>query len=161
MRKIIVNGRLGADAITKVGKSGTAYLEFRMANNEYGDAEGTTHWFRVTSFMPRHQKMVEYLKKGHPISVIGTVTARAYVNQNTNNPEVGLDILADDILFDSFGGAREGNNNGGATQQAQVTAAPQAPAPAAKVGKKSTAGPEIPMTPPPAASNGGVDDLPF
>jgi len=178
MRKIFLSGRLAANAEQKVTKNGTPFIEFRIGNNEYtGSAENNgreTYWFRVTSFNPNHAKLAQYLTKGKSIEVIGDLKASPYISTQTNKPEAGLEVTANDIMFDNnFGNPQ--NADGTANNTTTTTAAPQTPqttANTAQTTKKTT--PRNPTTTPitaktaapapaapPTDSNDDTDDLPF
>lgn len=170
MRTLILTGRLGANAEVKLTKTGTQYLEFRMANNEFGDEEGQTYWFRVVSFNANHINLAPHLVKGKPIEVIGDLKARGYVNSTTNKIEVGLDIRTCEIKFDSnFNTRQQENSENGTTATAPATTTTPA-APASTATKKTTRNPTTatpktatvpapPTTEP--AGDSSDDDLPF
>ena len=88
MRIITVNGRLAADVTRQISKQGTEFINFSIANTEYGDPKSSdgqpqTQWFRVTSFLPQHVNLSQHLKKGKPITVVGKYSNRLYQSQNT------------------------------------------------------------------------------
>jgi len=175
MRKIFLSGRLAANAEQKVTKNGTPFIEFRVGNNEYtGSAENNgreTYWFRVTSFNPNHAKLAQYLTKGKSIEVIGDLKASPYISTQTNKPEAGLEVTANDIMFDNnFGNPQ--NAEGTANNTTTTTTAPQAAANTTQTAKKTA--PRNPTTTPitaktaapapaapPTDSNDDTDDLPF
>lgn len=172
MRKLILSGRLAANAETKLTKGGTQYVEFRMANNEYKggtDNKGKeTYWFRVVSFNANHVKLVPYLTKGKSLEVIGDLQTSPYISNITNKAEAGLEVRANDIMFDNnFGSPQQGTND--STTHQTATAPTPAPAAQAEAAPKKSA-PRNPTTatvpqsaaaPAPAADDGGEDDLPF
>lgn len=170
MRTLFLSGRLGANAEVKLTKTGSQYLEFRMANSEFGDEEGQTYWFRVVSFNANHLNLAPHLTKGKSVEVIGDLKTRGYVNATTNKIEVGHDVRACDIKFDSnFGRSQDGGDgNATATVAPTATTAASATAPAAPK-KTATRNPSTkpvaqapaPPTSQPATDDSGVDDLPF
>jgi single stranded DNA-binding protein len=174
MRKIIVSGRLAANAEIKITKNGTQFIEFRMANNEYSFGNSNTEngkdtcWFRVVSFNQNHAKLQQYLTKGKPIEVVGDLTVSPYISNVTNKPEAGLEIRANDIMFDNNFGTQNNqqNNNNTITEQ---TSTPS-PTPAAVQPKKTaprnpsttTTKPiQSPIPTPTPTEDDGTDDLPF
>ena len=177
MRKLILSGRLAANAETKLTKGGTQYVEFRMANNEYTggtDNNGKeTYWFRVVSFNANHVKLVPYLTKGKSLEVIGDLQASPYISNITNKAEAGLEVRVNDIMFDNnFGSPQQGTNNGTTHQTAtaptlapaaQAEAAPKKSAPKKSAPRNPTTAtvPQAAAAPAPAADDGGEDDLPF
>ena len=119
MRNITVNGRLSADVVRQISKQGSEYINFSIANNEYGDEKSSdghplTQWFRVTSFLPQHVKLAKYLTKGKPIIITGHYSNRLYQNQKTGQWNISNDIIATDINFE-IGSERQNAADGGAT----------------------------------------------
>lgn len=105
MRKIIINGRIVNNAEKKTNKNGREYIQFRFANNEYGDPKDEngktiTYWFNVTSYETRCMALQKYLTKGRPINIIGSYSDNLYQNKNTGNCDIGRNILAETIEFE-------------------------------------------------------------
>lgn len=103
MRKLILSGRIVADAEKKVTVNGREFISFRLGNNEFGDdknadGEPITYWFNVSSFNQAHINLLKYLTKGKPINVIGSYKDNIYQNKS-GNCEIGRNILADSIDF--------------------------------------------------------------
>ena len=53
MRIITVNGRIAANVTRQISKQGTEFINFSIANTEYGDPKSSdgqpqTQWIRVT-----------------------------------------------------------------------------------------------------------------
>lgn len=121
-----VNGRLASDVTRQVSKQGTEFINFSLANTEFGDPKSSdgvtqTQWFRVTSFNSNHIKLAKYLTKGKPITVVGRYSNRLYQSQRTGQWGIDNDIIATDIFFEigserNEDGSPRGNNstqNGG------------------------------------------------
>jgi single stranded DNA-binding protein len=174
MRKIIVSGRLAANAEIKITKNGTQFIEFRMANNEYSFGNSNTEngketcWFRVVSFNQNHAKLQQYLTKGKPIEVVGDLTVSPYISNVTNKPEAGLEIRANDIMFDNNFGTQnnqQNNNNNTITEQTSTPAPKPAAVPAKKTTPRNpstTTKPiQSPIPSPTPTEDDGTDDLPF
>lgn len=164
MRTLFLSGRLGANAEVKLTKTGSQYLEFRMANSEFGDEEGQTYWFRVVSFNANHLNLAPHLTKGKSVEVIGDLKTRGYVNATTNKIEVGHDVRACDIKFDSnFGRSQEGGDGNATTASTAPATAPATPKKTAtrNPSTKPVAQAPAPPTSQPATDDSGVDDLPF
>ena len=164
----MVSGRLAANAEIKVTKTGTQYIEFRMANNERTFGNGSsdngnkdTCWFRVFSF--NHTHLQPYLLKGKPIEVFGDLYTNPYISNVTNKAEAGLEIRANDIMFDNnFGNSNQqqgevaqvANTTNNLAQTAATSTKPRNPS--------TTTVPTQPApTPTPTADNDDSDDLPF
>lgn len=101
MRVLTLTGRLGCNAKVKEGKNNTSYIEFRVGNNEFGDEDNRTYWFRCVSFSQKHINLAQYLTTGRSIQVIGSLKTRGYFSKNTNKIEVAHDIQVYEILFDT------------------------------------------------------------
>lgn len=106
MRQMTITGHVVADAEVKVSKKGKPYLEFRFANNEYGDEQGFTFWLRVASYNPSLINLAKFYTKGKSLIVTGKYEDRIY-NNKEGKPEIGRDILAIGI---EFGGDTRQNN---------------------------------------------------
>lgn len=120
MRQIMITGRLGSDAEIKQTKQGQNYISFRIANNEYGDAENDTHWYRVTSFNNRYVNMSKYLKKGSAVIIIGDYKDELYQN-NEGRCMISRDIVANVINFNETSPRQDNNGNNGNYQQQSQT----------------------------------------
>lgn len=164
MRKVFVSGRLAANAEIKVTTTGTQVVEFRIGNNEYvgGNSNNETYWFRVVSFNANHAKLVPYLTKGKSVEVIGDLKANPYISNVSNKAEAGLEIIANDIMFDNnFSTKQDGTG--------QTTTAPLPPTQPQQTKKTSarnpTTGTVKPVTQPTTQAappeDDGTDDLPF
>ena len=99
-----------ADAEVKVSKNGKPYLEFRFANNEYGDEDGYTFWVRVSSYNPSLINLAKFYTKGKSLIITGKYKDRAYINKD-GKPEVGRDITASAIEFNGETRQNNGENN--------------------------------------------------
>lgn len=127
MRNITVNGRLAADVVRQLSKQGREYINFSIANNEYGDEKSSdgqvlTQWFRVTSFLPQHIKLAKHLTKGKPIIVTGHYSNRLYQNQKTGQWGISNEIIAIDINFE-IGTERQNANISTSTSESNNVAA--------------------------------------
>ena len=107
-RTMSIMGRLGADPQMKETANGTPYLQFRFANNAFGDPEGSTAWFTATVWEGRCMKMAKSLKKGSLVEVEGDYSDRLYTNKKTGNVEIGRDITVTAIYF--AGSPKDENN---------------------------------------------------
>lgn len=127
MRIITVNGRIAANVTRQVSKQGTEFINFSIANTEYGDPKSSdgqpqTQWFRVTSFLPQHVNLSQHLKKGKPITVVGKYSNRLYQSQSTGQWGISNDVIASDIYFE-IGSERQ--ENGGAPATTNTRTSPE------------------------------------
>lgn len=158
MRTIIVTGNLAADPEILTKQDGTNYTKLRIGNHEYSDGkDGNTKWF--TAFYPRTDGIVNALKKGSGVLVMGDYADNLYQSQ-TRGTDIDRIISAHKIDFFSTGTKRDDSQQ---PRQTSTPVAPSAPTQAPvenkpAAAKKATA---KTTTPPQAPSTDGVDDLPF
>ena len=126
MRQIIISGRLGGDAEVAHTQQGSSFLKLRLANSEYGDKEGTTHWYSVVSFNSVHVRNASNFKKGSSVIIVGRYDDRLYTSRN-GNVEIGRDIVANSIEFNSAPRNNENyhGNNQNNTQSVQERRQPE------------------------------------
>jgi single-stranded DNA-binding protein len=158
MRTIIVTGNLAADPAILTKQDGTNYTKLRIGNHEYSDGkDGNTKWFTV--FYPRTDGIINALKKGSGVLVMGDYADNIYQSQ-TRGADIDRIITAHKIDFFSTG-TKHDDSQQPQQGQGKTVSTDTAPAPAETkpaTAKKSTA--KVP-TPPPAPAADGVDDLPF
>lgn len=110
-----VIGRLGADAEARKSKVGNDFISFRVATDEYQKGEKTTTWLNVVYSCANPTQMVEYLKKGRMVNVIGEETVRLYQDKN-GVCQISRDIIAYRVNFVNSGNGQS-NNTEAQTQQ--------------------------------------------
>lgn len=120
MRIINLTGIVGTDATLKLTQGGSEYISFRFVNNEptdERDAEGKSKgfWTNVVSYNPIHKKILQYLVKGKPLLIIGTLDENIYTSKVSGQCEIGRTIRAYQIEF---------LNNGQHKQEDNVTTTP-------------------------------------
>ena len=85
LNQIIIEGNLGADPEMKMFKEETlatfslAHTPRTKVNGQYED--GDTTWFRVTFWNSKSDAVLENLKKGDRVMVIGKLTQSTYTNK--------------------------------------------------------------------------------
>lgn len=94
MLQAILIGNIGADAKVNV-KDGREFTTFRVAHNDtWTDANGTQHsntlW--VDCIMNGKPNVVEYLKQGTQVAIIGNVTLRTYSSEKDRCIKAGMTI---------------------------------------------------------------------
>jgi len=155
-RTMSIMGRLGADPQMKETANGTPYLQFRFANNAFGDPEGSTSWFTATVWEGRCMKMAKSLKKGSLVEVEGDYSDRLYTNKKTGNVEIGRDITVTAIYF---AGSPKDENNAANPNAARTEAPATDSMPTegrAHIQETQPAAPAAPI-----AEEAPNDDLPF
>lgn len=96
MNKITATGRVVADSEVRFTPAGDAICNFRMASDVgYGDRK-STNWFTCTVWGKRGEAIAEYLQKGTPVTVFGTLTLREWTNKEgikQLSPEIRIDEI--------------------------------------------------------------------
>ncbi len=116
MLQLEIIGNLGNDAEIKEF-SGKKYVSFNVAHSEKRkDANGTavesTTWVSVLWY-GEGGSLTPYLKKGCKVFVRGRLVPKAYMDKN-NNPQVGLNMYANEVNLCGTNGEKNTNNaNGG------------------------------------------------
>jgi single stranded DNA-binding protein len=86
LNQIIIEGNLGADPEMKMFKEETlatfslAHTPRTKVNGQYED--GDTTWFRVTFWNSKSDAVLENLKKGDRVMVIGKLNQSTYTNKS-------------------------------------------------------------------------------
>ena len=95
-------GRLGADAELKTSKGGKQFVSMRIATDEFKNGERGTAWINVSYYAEKGTKMLEFLKKGSAVSVLGVETVGTYQSKN-GETMVSRDVIADRVDFVNLG----------------------------------------------------------
>lgn len=103
MNIIQIAGHLGADPEVRFTPSGQKVTTFRIAANSRRGGKDETTWYRVTVWGDRFDKMMQYLKKGSAVIVIGTLHKPEIYTDKEGRPQVSLEITAEIIQFSPFG----------------------------------------------------------
>lgn len=119
MVNVIFNGRLGADAEVRQSKSGSQYVTFNVAVNEFRDKEEKTSWLRVFSHEDRHIKLAQHLKKGSFVSINGKEHVTTFVDKN-GNTQISREVTAFNISFVGVGKTENTDSSKTTTNQTVV-----------------------------------------
>ncbi|ACN83515.1 single-stranded DNA-binding protein [Brachyspira hyodysenteriae] len=79
-------GRLTADPVSKYLPSGSAVVEFSIANNYYVSSKNTTevNYFDVVAFGKIAETVSKYLTKGKQVAIMGTLRQERWQDKDTN-----------------------------------------------------------------------------
>lgn len=79
-------GRLTADPVSKYLPSGSAVVEFSIANNYYISSKNTTevNYFDVVAFGKTAEIVSKYLTKGKQVAVMGTLRQERWQDKDTS-----------------------------------------------------------------------------
>lgn len=130
MNIVQILGRVGRDPETRFTQSGLKVTTFSVAVHIKKGGQEETIWWRVTVWGDRFDKMIQYVKKGSMLVVIGEMNKPNIYNDKEGRPQVGMEVTADIIKFVSTGfpdgrqGQEQSNPNAGygAAPQSQNTA---------------------------------------
>ena len=74
MTEVIIQGFLGRDAAVRETEKGGKFLSFTVCSNDFVAGKQKEQWFDCIWF-DHNDKMVDYLKKGSCVNVVGTLDA--------------------------------------------------------------------------------------
>ena len=110
MNNITLAGRLGTDPEVRFTPSGQKVTSFSMATNSRKGGKDETTWWRITVWGERLDKMIQYLKKGSAIIVVGELHKPEIYTDRNGNSQVSMEVTAEILKFSPFGkGQQEGN----------------------------------------------------
>lgn len=120
MNQITIAGHLGADPEVRFTSSGQKVTTLRIAARVRKGAKGDeTIWWRVTVWGDQFDKMIPYFKKGSPIIVFGELNKPEIFTAREGQPQVSMNITAQNILFSPFG-RPENHQAGTGTEYSQA-----------------------------------------
>ena len=161
MRQVILDGRLGKDAVVS-SSNGKQYVKFSLANTLFKNGKEETEWFDVTSFDDFVvNKKIKALTKGSYVIVTGNWETETNVSQKTNQLYINHRVIATDINIPNVGKKTEDN---AVNTTATTVATPSIPTPSVNVPTVNIPSVEERLNSAPQDSfvNDGVDDdLPF
>ena len=115
MLKTTLIGRLGEDAKNITLDKGS-FITMRVASNKTVNKEDVTTWVTVNANTGRYANMLQYLKKGSAIVVVGDIYSAAYLSKEKDAngnpiPKAELRMNADTINFLNLGGNKSNGND--------------------------------------------------
>ena len=92
---VMLIGRLTADPVAKYLPSGSAVVEFSIANNYYVSSKNTTevNYFEVVAFGKMAETVSKYLTKGKQIAINGTLRQERWQDKDTNSNRYKVRII--------------------------------------------------------------------
>ena len=129
MNQITIAGHLGADPEVRFTSGGQKVTTLRVAaRTRRGGNKEDTIWWRVTIWGEQFDNMIKYLKKGSPVIVLGELSKPEIFTDRDGNPQVSMNVTANQLLFSPFGRSDGGSTDGQARpQEASVVAADTQP----------------------------------
>lgn len=95
--KVIIGGRLTADAELKQTQSGLSVTAFSIAVNRKG-ADNKTDFIDVVAWRQTAEFICKYFKKGSSICVVGTLQKREWTD-NKGNKRYATEVIAEEASF--------------------------------------------------------------
>ena len=96
MNSITIAGGLGRDAEVKYLNNGDAICSFSVADSQ-GRDKGTI-WWNCSLFGKRAEALSQYLVKGQPVTVIGTITEREWTDKEGSKRK-SMDVRVSEIAL--------------------------------------------------------------
>ncbi len=103
MNQVNLIGNLTRDPEMRTIPSGANVCNFTIAVNRRRSSSGSNNqpeadFFRIAAWGATGENCNKYLKKGSKVAVTGTVSARAYLD-NDGNPRASLEVSTIDVEF--------------------------------------------------------------
>jgi single-strand DNA-binding protein len=96
MNNITIAGGLGRDAELKYLNNGDPICNFSVADSQGRDKE--TIWWNCTLFGKRAEALSQYLTKGQSVTVVGTITERAWASKDGEKRK-SMDVRVSEIAL--------------------------------------------------------------
>jgi single-strand DNA-binding protein len=128
--KVIIGGRMVADAELRTTPNGISVTTFRVAVNRRstGNDQQQADFFDVVAWRQQAELVARYFHKGSCICVVGSLQNRSWTDQN-GQKRISTEIVANEINFvDSKGEGSASHQGGAAPYGAAPAAAPYTPA---------------------------------
>lgn len=95
--KVIIGGRLTADAELKQTPSGVSVTAFGIAVNRKG-ADNKTDFIDVVAWRQTAEFICKYFKKGSSICIVGNLQKREWTDNN-GNKRYATEVIAEEVSF--------------------------------------------------------------
>ncbi len=136
LNKVMLIGNLGKDPEMRYLPSGEAVASFSIATTDKfkdknGDLQEATEWHRISFFGRTAEVCGQYLKKGSPVYIEGSIRTRKYTAKD------GTEKYATEIRGDRMqmlGGRSGGTASMDSETSKASSGAPRSPAPASPGG---------------------------
>ena len=93
MKKLLITGHLGQDAVLRTDTTGNEYATFSVGVSVGTKDKPKTDWVEV-SCSGKHLELVKYLKSGVKVLVEGFPTINAYLAKEDNKPKASQKLFA-------------------------------------------------------------------
>ena len=118
---VILVGNLGKDPELKHTQGGTAVAKFTLATNDrYKDKDNNwqdrVEWHNITCWGRTAEIAAEYLKKGRPVYVKGSLRTDSWDDKTSGQKRYQTYINASDLVLLGGGRGEEGGGRGGSSR---------------------------------------------
>jgi single-strand DNA-binding protein len=102
LNKVILIGNVGKDPESDTTQSGKAYAKFSLATaRKYKGSDEQTHeqteWHNVVCWGKLADVCTQYVRKGNPLCVEGSISYRCWDDQTTGRKRYITEIIANNI----------------------------------------------------------------
>lgn len=104
MNSITISGQLGKDSERRALGDGTPVLSFSIADSYVQGGDKHTIWWNCAIFGKRADSLQQYLTKGQPVTVIGSVTEKEWTDKDGMKRK-DMSVRVNDLALQ--GGKRE------------------------------------------------------
>jgi len=113
LNEVRLIGFLGSDPELKRTPQGLAVAAFSVATSEeWVDREGNKHeeteWHNIVVWNKAAENAAKYLTKGRQVHISGKIKTRSWDDKTTGKKVFRTEIIAQNILYLSNGGAQNG-----------------------------------------------------
>ncbi len=122
MNLVHIAGHLGADPEVRFTSTGQKVTTLRVAARVRKGKQEDTIWWRVTVW--GENKMVDYLKKGSAVMVVGELQKPEIFNDREGKPQISMNVTAIHLMFSPFG--KGGEKSATDSQQSNDSSKPDA-----------------------------------
>lgn len=123
MNKAILMGRIVKEGELKYLNSGTAILNTTLATNRRVKDQNEATFHNLTIFGKQAEIFSQYVKKGHQVTIEGTIQNRSYEKDGVTHYASG--ILVDTFHFISQGSPEAGSGGDTKPSNAKVATKPK------------------------------------
>ena len=88
VNKVILIGRLGRDPESRVTAQGDSMVNFSLATDSGRGEKKTTTWHRVVCYKQPAEFIKNYIKKGDPLYLEGTIINREWDDKSGNKKQI-------------------------------------------------------------------------
>ena len=127
--KVIIGGRMVADAELRTTPNGISVTSFRVAVNRRssGNDQQQADFFDVVAWRQQAELVARYFRKGSCICVVGSLQNRSWTDQN-GQKRISTEIVASEINFVDSKNEGSASRQGDAPYGSASAAAPYTPA---------------------------------